>query len=89
MTTELRQDRLYIRMTDNGTGMPEEELRRLQLELETPWDEGDRSEHIGLTNVMDRLRLYYGDQASMLLHAEPHGLTVVLTIPVRDEGGWA
>ncbi|WP_405462569.1 sensor histidine kinase [Paenibacillus sp. HJGM_3] len=90
VTTELRQDRLYIRMTDNGTGMPEEELRRLQLELETPRDEGDRSEHIGLANVMDRLRLYYGDQASMLLlHTEPHGLTVVLTIPVRDEGGWA
>lgn len=90
VTTELQHDRLYVQISDNGTGIPDDQLRQLQLRLEVGGDEQDRTEHIGLSNVMDRLRLYYGNQASMrLLHAQPQGLSVVMTIPTFIEGDFA
>jgi two-component system sensor histidine kinase YesM len=86
VTTKLMNNRLFIQISDNGAGMSTERLHKLQMELDGPEIE-NRQNHIGLANVMDRLRLYYGTEASIqLLHVNPSGLSVVLTIPSVQEG---
>lgn len=43
----------------------------------------DRAEHIGLMNVLNRLRLYHGNQAGLELNnLENGGLKVTILIPL-------
>ncbi|MEK0315798.1 cache domain-containing sensor histidine kinase [Cohnella sp. 56] len=50
---------IILEVQDNGTGMEEEELRRLRQYIE---DDSEESHSIGLKNVNKRIRLYYGDE---------------------------
>lgn len=77
-------DRLVIRIEDNGTGLPGDRLRELRQRLSRLDPNGAAlGESIGLINVMNRLRLYYGEAASLALAAgEPYGVRVTLTVPL-------
>lgn len=73
---------LVVRVEDNGSGIDPDRLASLQARL-SGRGEGAGTDGIGLINVSSRLRLYFGQDASIALHnREPNGLAVTLTIPV-------
>lgn len=70
---------LEISIRDNGKGISEEELIRLNNRLLTN-DVGNES--IGILNVNQRIKLYYGDTYGIRLQSDSHrGTTAVLRIP--------
>lgn len=72
---------LHIRVEDNGKGMTPPEVLRLQGDLQT---EDISEDNIGLTNVHQRIRLFYGDtfglQISSILS---EGTTIEIVLPIR------
>lgn len=72
---------LVIEVTDNGSGMDEATLSALQ--------QGTRLQggHLGLYNVAEILRLYYGEQYGLQVTSAPgRGSRVRMTLPfVREE----
>lgn len=83
---------ICITVTDNGRGIAEASLARINAELSvTGWkdrlpggfDRSERKEHgIGLTNVQERIRMYYGERYGLTVFSEEGQYTqVVMTIP--------
>ncbi|MGH0052084.1 MAG: sensor histidine kinase [Sphaerochaetaceae bacterium] len=60
-------DMLLLVVEDNGVGMPEEELHQLRRQTDEARDTlyVAGTNHIGLRNLATRLKLYYGDNASL------------------------
>ncbi|MBR3635849.1 MAG: sensor histidine kinase [Lachnospiraceae bacterium] len=54
---ESDNDRLKITIEDDGCGMDEETLNKLKDQLENPNENGG----VGLSNIVQRLRLFYGE----------------------------
>lgn len=84
---ELLRDKedLIIRITDDGTGMTEQELETLQQAItsETPGETG-----FGLWNIAKRIRLFYGENYNMTIESELGEYTrVSLRIPFETEEG--
>lgn len=80
--TQLKRDKLTVIIQDNGEGMEESRRKELQMHLDTPGTnvvEGS----IGLTNVLSRLRLTFGEEATLRLSSLPQGLRVEMDIPIR------
>lgn len=71
---------LYITLSDTGNGFPEEVLK--SLEEDAPIIYNGR-EHIGIRNTIRRLKILYGDQASVRLcnMAENYGAVVEIMMP--------
>ncbi|MNJ41424.1 putative sensor-like histidine kinase [compost metagenome] len=86
--TYLDDEVLTIVVEDNGIGIQEEKLRQLRSELSRIQNSAiDRTEHIGLMNVLNRLRLYHGNQAELELeNIENGGLKVTILIPLYLNG---
>lgn len=73
---------MHIIVKDNGSGIPEDVLQRLN-DSENEADEKDSGEHMGIVNVRKRLNLYYGDQADLYFESALGKYTKVhLFIPV-------
>lgn len=64
-------DQIFIRVVDNGVGMTAEQLDEMRKSLDSP--DLPTSEHLGLRNIHQRLRLVYGDLYGLQLTAEPTG----------------
>ncbi|WAM33354.1 sensor histidine kinase [Caldicellulosiruptor morganii] len=70
---------INIIVADNGIGMSEEKLKTILQTL----DSKDRS-HVGLKNVYHRLKLFYGDEAKIIINSEPgRGTSIEIQIPKR------
>lgn len=71
---------LHIVTEDNGSGMDEELLEKLN-------DENvDMGEHMGIANVRKRLKLYYGEDAQVYFESILGSYTRVhLFIPIKEE----
>lgn len=80
--------RLRIAVSDNGRGMPQDDLAMLQNKLGTGWQTRvDGEESIGLLNVLARLKLYFNDHARIELeNVVPNGMKVILWIPLNQGG---
>ncbi|TCZ77399.1 sensor histidine kinase [Paenibacillus albiflavus] len=80
---------LVIEVVDNGYGIEEAELQQLRRQLSNSQAVmGETTGHIGLVNVYSRLKLYYGDRATMTIEQnEPRGFKVVLHIPILQNKG--
>jgi two-component system sensor histidine kinase YesM len=77
--------RVRIRVEDNGKGMEETELRRLQRKLSEPMDE---MTGCGLWNVHQRMQLKYGEDAGVSVgRSDLGGLRVELEWPIARAGG--
>lgn len=84
---EKRGELLHLTVSDDGVGMDETELRKLQSEMERPCSETERG--FGLANVNERIRMYFGAGYGMKITSEKgKGTIVELTIPAIevDEG---
>ena len=78
----LSEDQLVIQIEDDGGGFPEEILQALR--EGKPIYKEDR-EHIGISNVVSRLKLYYGQEASITFeNMESSGARVCIKLPRRN-----
>jgi sensor histidine kinase YesM len=82
---------VVICVCDNGPGIPEEKLKKLNQELKTFQFDKEYSistkngSGIGIFNVNNRLKMAYGDEYGIQFHnVSPHGLCAVITIPVSN-----
>ncbi len=82
---------IAISVEDNGKGLAQEEMARLQAALDRPERaSADRQHpHIGLANVVMRLRLFFNNESTItLMGREGEGFIVLIRIPM-DKGGTA
>lgn len=77
---------LMVEVEDNGVGMSTDRLLELQNQLNQPFEETSSS--IGLTNVQQRLKLYYGSTYGIEISSqEGKGTKVSIYLPKDIEGG--
>lgn len=90
---EKEGDQIVFYVEDDGNGMPPEQLRGLARKLEDPsvlYDvkRADREKRhgngIGIMNVHQRLRLYYGDRYGVTIQSAPgEGTCTEIRIPAK------
>ena len=76
-------DYIEITVSDNGVGVSETELARLQNNLEeVVWNNTENnSGHLGLINVNSRLKLYYDSSCGISVNSkEGEGFTVIIRV---------
>ncbi len=78
---EKNGDIIEIRIEDNGPGMDEELMEKINSGIYE--DTGNRS-GIGMKNAATRLEMYYGKNGRLRVEkADPHGTVIVIEIPYR------
>lgn len=78
-----QRERLILTVEDSGAGMCPDTLTRLRETLKEKEVLGEDADHIGLRNVHMRLRLRYGERASMQIDSvENEGTRVVIMFPL-------
>lgn len=85
VTVRRKLDRfIMFLIEDNGCGMEEAKLRQLIASLEGGMDR----KGIGLSNIYQRLRLFYGKDVVFEIKSEPgKGTRVMIVVPDHVEGG--
>nr|WP_314463487.1 histidine kinase [uncultured Clostridium sp.] len=85
LTVKNLEDTIEIRIDDNGKGIDQEKLRRIQEGVRI--QEDTASTGIGIYNVISRLELYYNkkDLFSIVSEGEDQGTSVILRIPKKGE----
>jgi two-component system, sensor histidine kinase YesM len=74
----LKDDRLILEVEDDGYGIPDEEIDNLYRSIKF----GEVSNSIGLTNVYQRLKIYYGESFDFIIESELDEKTIFrLSIP--------
>ncbi len=73
---------LYLSVRDNGRGMTQEQIHRL-LHSEARKTRGLTA--VGVPNVRERLKLYYGDRAGLRYESGGTGTTAVIYLPAMVE----
>lgn len=71
----VREEFFFIEVVDNGRGMREDELEALRLSIEVK--DISRSKSIGLYNINQRIKLYYGGSRGMRIYSEYGKGTIV------------
>ncbi len=76
------EEYLIISITDNGLGMNENTLNALLLSINHP---GNKSKsHIGLHNIQQRIKLFYGEQYGLQIKSMENQFTVItLYLPLQ------
>jgi two-component system sensor histidine kinase YesM len=84
VTGRVDDGKLVFSVCDNGVGMSEEELRRIETEGGSSKGTGG----VGIRNVRDRMQLYFGSNSSVIYDSRENiGTTVTLVLPaIRQEG---
>ena len=80
---KVRQDGgdIVFEVSDNGVGMEPEQVEAMMRR-----EPSDRT-GIGIKNVNDRLRIYFGEQYGLTIHSVPdEGTTVIIRMPKIKEG---
>ena len=83
------EGQVMILVTDNGRGMEEEQLEKIQEILanrnpRSEIEEKSGRQSIGIVNVHERMLLYFGDRYHIQIFSQPHH-GVTYTITIRDE----
>jgi two-component system, sensor histidine kinase YesM len=82
ITGERDDKRIVLRVSDNGVGMAAEQTSRL---LE-PGNDAREGKGVGLINVHERIRLYFGKQYGLSIESEPDaGTTVTVTFAALEK----
>lgn len=75
--------KLIFTVSDNGNGMPEEQLDLLRDYLD---DKNTAFKSIGLKNIKKRIQLYYGSEYDLIIESQLYqGTAVTVTLPVIEE----
>lgn len=84
VAARIAQGRLWLTVWDDGTGIPPETLRQI---LDGILPNARGYNQIGLSNVSERLVLYYGNSSRLVVQSEEgQGTTISFSIPA-DTGG--
>ncbi|RRJ63605.1 sensor histidine kinase [Paenibacillus oralis] len=75
---ERDRGKLCIEIKDNGVGIAEEQIERLLGD-----GDGDGVSHIGINNVNDRIRLWFGREYGLTVQRLEPGTAVIMTIPYK------
>lgn len=79
-----KEDELYLSVADNGLGMTEDKVEMI-LTGESTSGNG-RGSGIGVKNVNERIKLYFGEAYGITIDSEPdEGTTVIIHLPAKDE----
>ena len=83
------EGQVMILITDNGRGMEEEQLEKIQEMLanrnpRSEIEEKSGRQSIGIVNVHERMLLYFGDRYHIQVFSQPHH-GVTYTITIQDE----
>jgi two-component system sensor histidine kinase YesM len=79
-------DELHITITDNGIGIPPDDLNNLMQDRLTSKKSSTLS-GIGIWNVDERIKLYFGEKYGVTIESVPNLFTAVeITIPVVEGG---
>ncbi|NBH74027.1 sensor histidine kinase [Clostridiaceae bacterium] len=84
-------DRLRIRISDDGMGMAEEKLKHLneklrRLSLDEVQEEGGKKGGIALINVNNRIKLLFGEEYGIIFYSrEGAGTDALITLPLVRE----
>ncbi len=84
----LNDDLLYVNVTDNGNGIPEEVLSNIinQMQQVRNMQKAEYSGHIGIINTYYRLFLQYGNDLEFHIKTKQnYGTNVEIRIPVRRD----
>lgn len=80
VTGRICGDEVHFTVEDNGVGMEEEELRKLQEEIKKPCKDTEKG--FGLANVNERIRMNFGTEYGMRIDsARGKGTRVEIAIP--------
>lgn len=81
VSMEEANHRLQICISDNGSGMTEEELEALQIKISQKTL--NRKSSIGLCNINQRIRLCYGEEYGMKIESTlGKGTVITVTLPI-------
>lgn len=85
---ECKEGKLFLSVTDNGCGIPQETLGQIKGRLSAICNNAEYTEKetdsIALDNIMGRLWTIYGEEAGMDIESSPDaGTRVVLWLPVK------
>lgn len=75
--------RLYLKIADNGRGMSKEQIDAL---LHQQGKKTRGLTAVGIPNIVERLRLYYGEEAELRFEGSTEGTTAVIYLPIRRNG---
>lgn len=76
------EERIAIRIQDNGCGIPEEIVREMNAGI---FRKTDNKNHIGMENAITRIHMYYGETAEVRIESRlGQGTEVQIMIPVDD-----
>ncbi len=79
---EREGETIVLRVNDNGVGMDEETRKSLL----SPATDAKQGKGVGLMNVHERIRLYFGKIYGLTIDSEPdEGTTVTVKFPVLDK----
>lgn len=77
-----KENYAWLEVEDNGVGIPEEKLSMLRSSFDTMEVGG---EHIGLRNVYQRLKIFFGSELQFHLESEPGHTVVRIGLPQGRE----
>ncbi len=81
LSAHVHEDALHIWVEDNGKGMTKDELEKLQDYIR---GEADLTKSIGMVNVNQRIRLFYGEDYGIQIDSQEQvGTEVEIVLPVR------
>lgn len=79
-----KEDELYLSVEDNGLGMTEDKVETILTGKSTSGN--GRGSGIGVKNVNERIKLYFGEAYGLTIDSEPdEGTTVIIHLPAKDE----
>ncbi|MBS6396789.1 MAG: histidine kinase [Clostridiales bacterium] len=81
-----RDDKICISIWDNGAGMEKERIEQVLAGEAREVDLKNNSNGVGMKNVMERLKLYFHEQAELEIFSEGRnmGTEVLITIPGKQ-----
>ena len=90
ISAALEEDMIRISVADNGIGMDQDILSKIMYYEEILYNKEHTSARgYGLRNVINRLKLYYSDKASIAFDSAPNaGTKVTITIPMDKDVTW-
>jgi|GEM_PF-1117649 len=75
----------YFEVADDGIGIDREQLEQINRRIKDPNLTGNHTKSIGLKNVNERIKLYYGDEYGINISSEPgQGTLVRIELPSID-----
>ncbi|MCD7824864.1 MAG: sensor histidine kinase [Clostridiaceae bacterium] len=84
ITLQQQQDTICIRIKDNGAGIPPQQLGEIKRGLRE--SELAETEHIGISNVNQRLKLVYGDEYGVSIDSVwGEGTCVTILFPAKPD----